>query len=90
MICETYLSGTMAGLEREQVEQVKDFILKIYDKYSLDNEYFSNLIRLMKNDKKNQGGGINFTMLKAIGEPLIDQHCSSNEIEESLAYYADL
>lgn len=90
MICETYLSNEIAGLATAEVAEVKEFILKIYDKYTLNDTYFPNLIRLMKNDKKNEGDAINFTMLQSIGEPLINQHCSESQIVESLSYYAAL
>ena len=90
MICETYLSTKTVGFSKESAEEVSAFILNIYGKYSLKNEYFSELIRLMKNDKKNKAGKINFTALNAIGEATIDQNCEESLIAESFSYYAQL
>ncbi len=90
MICETYLSTRITGFSEESAKHVSSFILKIYGKYSLKNEYFSEILRLMKNDKKNKNGLINFTMLNEIGKAKIDQTCSEELILESLTYYSSL
>ncbi len=89
MLCETYLSGTVSGLDRHEVEAISDFILRIYNKQRFDPASFPTLIELMKNDKKNQDGQINFTMLQAIGTPLINQSCTDQDIEQSLTYYLE-
>lgn len=88
MICESYLSTQVTSLSTTEAEELSTVILKIYGKYSLKNEYFSTLLRLMKNDKKNKNGIINFTMLPKIGASIINQSCEEEMVEESLAYYA--
>ena len=90
MICESYLSAKVTGLPSDELKEITDVILKIYGKYSLKNEYFSDFIRLMKNDKKNTGGAINFTMLSGIGAAQINKSSSDELIEESLVYYSKL
>lgn len=90
MICENYLSTKIRGLAPETADQVSRYILKIYGKYSLKNEYFPDLLRLMKNDKKNEHGIINFTMLNAIGDSEINQSCMEELVMESFSYYKNL
>ncbi len=90
MVCETYLSTEVRNLSDAEAEEVASYILKIYGKYSVKNEYFSDLLRLMKNDKKNANGRINFTMLDCLGSAVIDQHCEEKQVEDSLIYYAKL
>ncbi len=90
MICESYLSTQITGFSKDSVEEISTFILKIYGKYLLKNEYFQDLLRLMKNDKKNQDGKINFTMLNAIGHSKIDQYCEESLVLEGFSYYSNL
>ncbi|MFT5165047.1 MAG: 3-dehydroquinate synthase [Saprospiraceae bacterium] len=90
MVCETYLSTRVTGFSEDAAKEVSSFILKIYGKYALKNEYFSELLHLMKNDKKNQEGKINFTMLNAIGDAEIDQNCEESMVIEGLSYYSGL
>jgi 3-dehydroquinate synthase len=90
MVCETYLSTQVAGFSKDSAKEITAFILRIYGKYALKNEYFLELLRLMKNDKKNQDGKINFTMLNAIGNAEIDRNCEDSLVAESLNYYSGL
>ncbi len=90
MVCETYLSAQKDGFPINFAEEVSNFILKIYGKYAFKNEYFSTFLRLMKNDKKNKDGKINFTILKNIGEAQIDQNFEEEIVMKSLAYYKEI
>ncbi len=40
-------------------------------------------------DKKNNGSKINFVLLKAIGEPFIDQEITKELFEESFNFYSN-
>lgn len=90
MVCETYLSSKITGFSKEETNAIALFILEKYGQYTLKDEYYEDLIRLMKNDKKNQNGQINFTMLQSTGISKINQHCDEELIKESLKYYASL
>jgi 3-dehydroquinate synthase len=48
------------------------------------------LIDIMKNDKKNRQGLINFTLLKKIGKAKIDINCHDDLIAKSIEYYRNL
>jgi 3-dehydroquinate synthetase len=41
----------------------------------------------MRNDKKNDAGFINFTLLKRIGKAKINIHCQEDLIIKALDYY---
>ena len=43
-----------------------------------------------KNDKKNEAGYINFTLLQTIGKPVIDCHIDKEEIFVAFDLYRDL
>ncbi|MCB0641026.1 MAG: 3-dehydroquinate synthase [Phaeodactylibacter sp.] len=89
MICEAYLSQQQ-GLSSNDLEAVTEFLIRIYGKVELPEAAFPDFIELMKNDKKNEAGTINFTMIPAPGEVLINQVCATSAIAESLHYYRAL
>ena len=43
----------------------------------------------MTHDKKNTAGVINFTLLGGVGDILINQHASKDDIFEMLDYYRE-
>jgi 3-dehydroquinate synthase len=90
MICEAWLSTKKNKLSEAGLKEIVDFVLKIYGKVSLEEESFSDLLNLMKNDKKNKGTEINFTLLSKPGEASINHTCDENLIRESLKYYIKL
>ena len=46
-------------------------------------------IALMRHDKKNMSGVINFTLLDAIGDVLINQTATDEEIREALDFFRE-
>jgi 3-dehydroquinate synthase len=87
MICEAYLSKIGLGLSEAELEEISRFILAIYGHYSLQGFDYEHLINLMQQDKKNEGAGINFSLLPAIGQVTINCLLAPSFILESLAYY---
>lgn len=87
MVCESYLSYLQSGLAKTDLEKITRFILAIYGKVTLDADAFPTMLRLMRQDKKNDDRRINFTMLNAPGKALINQFVAEETIVESLAYY---
>ncbi len=90
MICETFLSYLQFQLEQEHVAQISKYILKIFGHHPLDLQYFGDYLELMKNDKKNTDGAINFSLLKGPGQVQVNQTCPPGWILQSLQYYNDL
>ena len=87
MICESYLSNILRGLPKQDLDEIIQFILKIYGKYDIQQFDFEELIALMRQDKKNDGDEINFTFLPKIGEVAINCTATPQYIIESLNYY---
>ena len=48
------------------------------------------LIDLMRHDKKNENGKINFTLLKSAGEAVINQSVDESDIRNALDIFQDL
>lgn len=90
MICECYLSKICAGLQEKTLETIVEFILSIFGTIKLDPSIHTDLLKLMAQDKKNHDGKTNFTLIKDIGEPIIDQYANQALIMEALGFYTDL
>ncbi len=90
MICETYLSHVKAGLPLNEMQEIIDFLLGYYGKYNVVDSSYPELTSIMKKDKKNQSGKINCTLLSGIGESVIDNICTEEELCDSLKYYSSL
>ncbi len=87
IVCESWLSARKAGLPTEELEQITAFIRQIFGYYPLNNLAKADLLALMRNDKKNEGTGINFSLLPRIGQVVVNQTATPEEIEASLEYY---
>ena len=89
MICESFLSKETVGLNDNTLKSITSFVKKNFDSYDLKKADPDFLLDVMKNDKKNKNGIINFTLLQDIGIVKIDQNCSPEHIKDSLEYYSD-
>ena len=89
MITEGYLSHKLTGLPLTQLEDIKSTFFKYYEKVSFTAKDIDAILELLKYDKKNSHGNINFVLLKRIGETRIDVTISPELFEEAFAYYME-
>lgn len=89
MILEAYLSNKLTGLSIEAVHEIKSTFLSRYPKSEFTKRDVEKILSLLKFDKKNSHGNINFVLLSQIGEPVIDITVSNDLFEEAFAYYAE-
>ncbi|MCT4697773.1 3-dehydroquinate synthase [Tenacibaculum haliotis] len=87
MVCEAYISSKLLNFPSNKLQEVKNTILAIYGKIAILEEDFSSIMELMKHDKKNIGGEINFILLNNFGDFKIDCKVSNQLVIESLKYY---
>jgi 3-dehydroquinate synthase len=90
MICEGFLSKEILGFSTKDLRLISEYILRFFPKYSLKTILSPELIKLMRQDKKNQLDEINFTLLKRIGKASIDHVCGEHQISMALNYYDSL
>jgi len=90
MICESFLSNKTFTLTTNAVQRITEYILKIYGKVDIDNWPFDKLLQFMMQDKKNEFGRINFSLLREEGVAVFNQNCDTGLIKESLLYYRGL
>lgn len=89
MILEAFLSFKLCGLGEHQLVDIKNTLLERYKKVSFKKQDIEAILQLLKFDKKNSHGQINFVLLKYIGGALIDQRVPMVLFEEAFAYYKD-
>lgn len=87
MILEGYLSHKLLGLSEQSLEDIKSTFLNKYDKVEFSDTDIENILKLMKYDKKNSHGKVNFVLLKNIGEPVVDVEIPIELFTDAFAYY---
>jgi len=87
MVCESYLSCKLLGFSFEKVNEVKEVILSIYDKVHLSKEDFPGIMELLKHDKKNVNGQVNFVLLNDYEDYQLDCKVSNELIMSSMEFY---
>ncbi len=90
MISESFLSMHQTGLAESDLETISQFILHHYGHHPLPETSFDTMLKIMANDKKNQGNSINFTLLESPGRCTINQKATNDQIIESLRFYNQL
>lgn len=87
MVLEAYLSRELTGLSENELEDIKATFLKRYKKVVFSEDDIQAILGLMKFDKKNSHGNINFVLLKSIGNPEIDVNIPNNLYIRAFDYY---
>ena len=87
MVAEVYLSVVHVGCPREVLQQLTQIMLQWYGRPHCDCKQREQLIQRMYQDKKNNANQTpNFTLLRKVGEPIINQHLTDVDINEALEY----
>lgn len=86
LVCELYLSAAFAGFPTDKMRQTVQYIREAYGSFAFTCNDYEFLYDLMKHDKKNVGGHINFTLLGGIGDIKINQHLTQEQVYESLDF----
>lgn len=89
MICELYLSAIRCHFPQDILRQTVSFIREYYGSVDITCDDYPELLELMRHDKKNRVGIINFTLLGDIGDIQINQECSEEEIKEALDFFRE-
>lgn len=87
MVMACHISAKMEGFPEYKLQEISSLIFSIYQKLELEDADFEKILYLMKFDKKNSGGNINFVLLKNIGKPVVDRVVSKTDILNAFNYY---
>ncbi|WP_396601114.1 3-dehydroquinate synthase [Algibacter sp. R77976] len=88
MILASYISTELVGFPKETTLNIKSLFLSYYDKVEFDKNDFPAIIELLKYDKKNNHGNINFVLLESIGTCKIDCLVDNKLILDAFEFYA--
>lgn len=89
IVCELYLSHIKVGFPLEKMRQTIQFIRQNYGTFSFDCNQYEQLYELMKHDKKNTAGVINFSLLKNIGEVSLNETADKETIFQMFDFYRE-
>ncbi|WP_299764660.1 3-dehydroquinate synthase [uncultured Dokdonia sp.] len=88
MILESYISTKLAGLSETQLDQINNTLSNMYDPIPFSKEDIDHIIELLKYDKKNANGKVNFVLLESIGKGSIDKEVPNALIYDAFDFYA--
>ena len=87
MVCESYLSNKILQFPKDKVTEVKNIVENMYKKVVIETMDYHGILNLLKHDKKNTSGQVNFVLLKDYEQYQIDCNASENLIIESIEFY---
>ncbi|MUP45794.1 3-dehydroquinate synthase [Gramella sp. BOM4] len=87
MILETYLSAEIRNFPKKDLNEITQLIIDIYGTEQFTKDDIEKIKELMKFDKKNERGQINFVLLEEIGKPVIDVVVPNKMIDRAFDYY---
>ncbi len=89
MIIEAYLSYRLFDFPLEQVQVLKEKIIALYGKTTIEQTAYNDILEFAKHDKKNIGQTLKFVLLESIGIPKIDCEVDQALLIEGLDFYAN-
>lgn len=90
MICESYLSNKKRTLSKIELERIVEYILKIYNSKSINADDIEGIIKLTRQDKKNEGDKIKCSLLNRIGDCAYNIEIDHQDIKTSIEYFNNL
>lgn len=90
MICESWISNQLTGLDKKDLKQITDFILSVFGKVAISRENVESIITLCQQDKKSEKGKIRFSLLESLGRATFDINIKPDMISKSLEEYENL
>ena len=89
LISELYMSARKTAFPTDRMHQTVRFIRENYGTFNITCDDYPTLIELMRHDKKNTAGIINFTLLGNVGDIRINQTATEEEIKEALDFFRE-
>ncbi|MCC7502272.1 MAG: 3-dehydroquinate synthase [Flavobacteriales bacterium] len=87
MICEAWLSWRQGLLDRGSFDQIESHLIGLFKGYAFNNDDHHRMLELMRNDKKNAEGGFRFTLLRGIGDAVVNVPLNAAQVGEALDHY---
>lgn len=88
MVLEAYLSIECCGLSPEEAKEIKLVFQQFYPQVEIKEEDVEAILALLRHDKKNKAGRINFVLITKIGIPAIDVQVPQELFQKAFDFYA--
>jgi 3-dehydroquinate synthase len=88
MILATYISHVIYDFPKDKLNEITRVLKNNYKHMSFSRKDITKIIDLLKFDKKNTHGDINFVLLKDIAQPRLDCAVSNTLIFEAFNFYS--
>src|SRR5690606_8601039 len=89
MVLECFLSNMHLGFPKNTVDEIKSVFQTYFHTVYFDKESIQDIISYLIFDKKNYNEEVNFVLLKALGNPVLDIRVSNHDIIEAFGYYLE-
>ena len=86
-IMALYLSTKVLEFDIALAKTIKTTLLKTYGKVNFDKNQITEIFTLLKHDKKNVNGQVNFVLLNNIGKASINHHIDNESLVEAFEFY---
>lgn len=90
MVMAGFISQEQLGFPSKKLAEISRNIISLYGKIDLEEDDFRKIKELLKFDKKNERGNINFVLLKDIGRPVMDCQVPDEVLNNSCSYYLNI
>ncbi len=87
MVIEAYISNKIYNFPIDQLETLKGYIHKTFGKTIIPKENYDDILELMKHDKKNSDGNINYILLKNVADFVIEGRAPLSLVIDGIKYY---
>lgn len=87
MVLEAFLATKCSGLKDAVAAEIKHTFKSFYPIITISSEDQKAIVDLLRHDKKNKAGRINFVLLKAIGQPDIDVEVPQELFAKAFEFY---
>ncbi|MDW8210258.1 MAG: 3-dehydroquinate synthase [Cytophagales bacterium] len=90
MIAEAWLAVRKTGLPQQEFEEIKWHLLQLYGKIAISQHEIASIAQLALQDKKNQNGIIQLSLIEAIGACKYNVPATVKELKEALLAYCQM
>ncbi|EAY31658.1 3-dehydroquinate synthase [Microscilla marina] len=90
MMCEAYLAQQKGFIGESDLNRITQYIDKLYPTLTIKDEEVAAIAQLTRQDKKNEGGKIQCTLLEQVGKANFNQPITLNEVSQALQWYQGL
>lgn len=89
MVMEAYLGVSCCSLSNVAAEEIKKTFAQFYPPVEIDAQDREGILELLRHDKKNKAGRVNFVLLKSIGVPEIDVKVPQELFTQAFEFYGN-